>query len=127
MKQDTEAGKGLSTNDFGNTYKSLLEYVLGSNTVTTLNSVNLEAKQLTVATVSENQTLSLTGVPPTHIAHILVKNGGASDVTVDIPATGAYKSRAGDTATVPASGSIEISILYDAASSTYIISLIEDE
>ena len=125
-KQDTEAGKGLSTNDFGNTYKSLLEYVLGSNTVTTLNSVNLEAKQLTVATVSENQTLSLTGVPPTHIAHILVKNGGASDVTVAVPTTGAYKSRLGTVATVPGSGSIEFSILYDASASMYIISLVED-
>jgi hypothetical protein len=125
-KQNTETGKGLSTNDFTDAYISLLNYMTGRNQVTTLTNVNVAAKQFTVATVSSNQALTLTGVPPANIAHILVKNGSAANITVAVPTTGAYRSRAGAAATVPVSGSIEFSILYDAADSVYIISMLEN-
>jgi hypothetical protein len=107
--------------------KAMLGYLSGHTTVATLTNVGLATKRLIVATVSTDQTLSLTGVPPTLLAHILVKNSGGSDITVTLPTAGMYKSRVGDTATVPAGGSIEISVLYDADTSMYILSTVEDE
>jgi hypothetical protein len=108
------------------TDRALLDFIEGYTTVTTLTNINVSVKQLIIATVSTNQSLSLTGVPPSNIAHVLVKNSSASAITVAIPTTGAYKSRVGASVDVPANNSIEISILYDPAG-TYIITSVEDE
>jgi hypothetical protein len=125
-QQIDDAISGLTSSDSSmgtrlTVAESGIAYMTGYNAVSSLSNVNVASKQLTVATVSSNQLLSLTGTPPVNIAHILVKNSGSSAITIAIPTTGSYKSRIGASATVPASGSIELSILRDPVESLYII------
>jgi hypothetical protein len=102
-------------------YKEKIDFITGSNAVTTLTNLDLSIKRFVIATVSANQTLSVTGVPPGNLVHILVKNTASAEIAVTIPVTGSYISRVGDTATVPAGELIEMSILYDETASQYII------
>lgn len=111
--QSKEEGKGLSANDFTVTYKDQLDFLLGSNTVTSVSNLPV-SKHLVSATIDADDTISLDGeLSDGQSMHILVKNAGATDRTITIPTTGNFVSMSGDSKVLPANGWLEISIVYD--------------
>jgi hypothetical protein len=125
-KQSTEAGKGLSTNDFSSTYKTLLDFLSATRTVTSLASIDMTLSATVYANISADQSLSCSGTPPVgQVVHIYLTNAGATDRTVVIPTTGSYVSMSGASVTLPASGYLEINIAYDTNVSKYKIIVLE--
>jgi hypothetical protein len=119
-KQNTETGKGLSTNDFTDTQKNLLDFLGKTRTVTSLANIDMTASQTVYASIGSNQSLSCSGTPPAgQVVHIYVGNAGATDLTIAIPTTGSYISMSGTNVTLPAGGYIEINIAYDTSVSKY--------
>jgi hypothetical protein len=56
--------------------------------------------------------------------HIYVRNTGSTARTIAIPTTGSYVSMNGSGVTLPASGYVEISVVYNANIAKYIIAAI---
>jgi hypothetical protein len=114
------------TNDFDNTYKTLLDFLKTTRTVTSLSSLAMATCQTVYASISSDQTLSCSGTPPVgQVVHVFVKNAGTTNRTIVIPTTGSYISMSGASATLPASGYLEINIAYDTSDSKYKIVVIE--
>jgi hypothetical protein len=127
-KQNTETGKGLSTNDFTDAYKSLLDFLSATRTVTSLSSLVMSTAQTVYASISADQSLSCSGTPPTgQVVHVFVRNAGATDRTIVIPTTGSYVSMSGASVTLPASGVLEVDIAYDTSVSKYKIIVAEKD
>jgi hypothetical protein len=115
-KQNTEAGKGLSTNDFTASYKTLLDFV-GSQTVTTLVNIPV-TKSVVYASINSNQALSMNGqVPQGRCIHVLVKSSSASAVTIAIPNAGTYSPDNETSLTIDAQGRAELNVMYDSRES----------
>jgi hypothetical protein len=114
------------TNDFDNTYKTLLDFLKTTRTVTSLSSLAMATCQTVYASISANQSLSCSGTPPVgQVVHVYVRNAGTTNRTIVIPTTGSYISMSGASATLPASGYLEINIAYDTSDSKYKIVVIE--
>lgn len=86
-KVDSVSGKGLSTNDFDNTYKAKIDFI-GSQTVTSLASLAV-TKQVVNISTSANQTLSIASVAVQDAAFVIVVNATAA-ITVTLPTTTGY-------------------------------------
>jgi hypothetical protein len=125
-KVSPEAGRGLSTNDFTDTYKNLLGFLSATRTVTSLANIDMTASQTVYASIGSNQSLSCSGTPPTgQFVHVFVRNTGATDLTIVIPTAGSYVSMCGASVTLPASGYVEFNIAYDTSQSKYKIVAVE--
>jgi hypothetical protein len=126
-KVDSVGGMGLSANDFGNDYKALADFQLKYSTVTSLANVPVDG-QIVYANIGSNQSLSVTGTPiagqPTHV---FVKNTAATAYTITIPTTGSYLSMSGASKSLPASGYLEIDIVYNSNTAKYCIKVMEAE
>ena len=107
----TGTGKGLSTNDFTDTYKEILEFYTGVNNITSLEKIPIN-KQVFYATIKSNQTISLNdGLKPGRCVQGFIFSGNASSsCVITLPNSGTYVSMSGTTATLPASGWMEINI-----------------
>lgn len=106
----------IMSNDFSDTYKGLLDFLSGYNSVTTLASMPV-SKRVILATVSTATSLSLASTLADG-RELLIKlvNSTASAITQPLPTTGSYKSEKPDgtaisSVTLPASGKLEISIV----------------
>ena len=114
-KVDKENGKGLSEKNFTATFESLLNFYTGSNSISTLTNIPMNA-QTVIANINANQSLTCSGTPPVgQPVHVYVENAGATARTIAIPTTGSYISYVGASVVLPASGSIELSIVYVAS------------
>jgi hypothetical protein len=84
--------------------------------------------QIVYANIGSNQSLSVTGTPlPGQPIQIFVLNTAATEYTITLPTTGSYVSMSGASKTLPASGYLEISVVYNASTSKYIIKVLEAE
>jgi hypothetical protein len=120
-------GMGLSANNLTNEDKALLTFQRASTTVTTLTNVPVTG-QIVYANIGSNQSLSVTGTPlPGQPVQVFVLNTAATAYTITLPTTGSYASMSGASKTLPASGYLEISVVYNASTSKYIIKVLEAE
>jgi hypothetical protein len=105
----------------------LLTFQQKSYTVTSLTNVPVDG-QVVYANISSNQSLSVTGTPlPGQPIQIFVLNTDATEYTITLPTTGSYVSMSDASKTLPASGRLEINIVYNANEGKYIIKVLEAE
>ena len=85
-----EEGKGLSTNDFNNTYKSRLDWIEEFNTVSTL--INIPCtRRLVIANIAVSETMSISAaIPKGREMHIIIKNTSDTDITITLPTDSRY-------------------------------------
>jgi len=106
---------------------ALLNFMLKSNTVTSLANIPFDG-QIIYANINSNQSLSIdsTAVPvPGQSVHLFILNTTASARTITIPNTGNCISMSGTSITLPGNGRIEIDIVYDTNESKYKIVVLE--
>ena len=108
-KVDKVDGKGLSTNDFSNDYKAKLDFVTGTNSVTTLASLPV-TKRLVIATLSAATSLSLAAAMEVG-QEIYIRCIPSAPFTQPIPNSGSFVSMSGSSITTVANTPFEISIL----------------
>jgi hypothetical protein len=114
-KVDKEAGKGLSTNDFTNKYRDYIDFCEGTQTRTSVASVPVTVAT-TFATISSNQTFSLSGtLVPGRTYTVRIKASGAQR-TVALPTTGAYVTNDTSSIVIPNGKEAEISVMCVTAS-----------
>lgn len=85
-----EEGKGLSTNDFNNTYKSRLDWIEESNTVSTL--INIPCtRRLVIANIAVSETMSISAdILQGRELHIIIKNTSDTNITITLPTDSRY-------------------------------------
>ena len=112
---EKEAGKGLSMNDFTNEDKADLAFYRGTQTRTSISSIPVTVA-MTFATISSNQTFSLSGtLVPGRIYTTRIKASGAQR-TVALPTTGVYVTNDVSSIAIPNGKEAEISVLCVTAS-----------
>lgn len=91
-----EEGKGLSTNDFNNTYKDAITWIEDFNSVSTL--VNIPCtKRLVIANIAVSETMSISAnIPQGRELHIIIKNTSDTDITVTLPTDSRYINLGGN-------------------------------
>lgn len=91
-----------------------LLYYSGHNSVTSLNSVPLN-KRLVIATLSNNDTLSLggLGISDGRELEIIVHNTSSNDITISMPNSGGFVNQSGEVLTVKGNTYADINILSD--------------
>ena len=100
----------------GNVNTLLSDYNRNTGHTSTSSLANVStAKRLVIATVSGNQSFSLSGnsLADGREVYIIVHNTSSSDITVTMPSTGNYVNVSGDTLTVKAKSYGDISVLSD--------------
>jgi|GEM_PF-3266619 len=113
-KVNTVSGKGLSTNDFDTTYKGKLDFITGSNSVTTLASLPV-TKNLVIATLSAATTISLAAALAVNQSiHICAT--ATTAFTQPIPNSGDFVSMSGSSVSIASGARFEIDILCTAES-----------
>lgn len=111
-KQDVEAGKGLSTNDFTDGYRALMDFI-GDMTVTTLTNIPV-TKSVVYANIGTNQALSMNGqIPHGSCIHVLIKNTSSGQAVIAIPNAGSYSPDNEPSLTIAANGRAELNIVHD--------------
>ena len=100
----------------GNVNTLLSDYNRNTGHTSTSSLANVStAKRLVIATVSGNQSFSLSGnsLADGREVYIIVHNTSGNDITVTMPSTGNYVNVSGDTLTVKARSYGDISVLSD--------------
>lgn len=108
-----EEGKGLSTNDFNNTYKDAITWIEDFNSVSTL--VNIPCtKRLVIANIAVSETMSISAaIPKGREMHIIIKNTSNSDITVTLPTGNSYINLEGNSFVITSSSYAEVNIIAD--------------
>jgi hypothetical protein len=110
-----------------NADRELLDLQQKETVVTSLANIPMNG-QIVYANIGSNQSLSVTGTPIAgQSVHIFVKNTAATAWTITIPTTGSYLSMSGASKTLPASGYLEIDIMYNSNTAKYCIKVMEAE
>lgn len=108
-----ETGKGLSDNNFNNTYKSRLDWIGEFNTVSTL--INIPCtRRLVIANIAVSETMSISAnVPQGRELHIIIKNTSDTDITITLPTDSRYINLGGNSFIITSSSYAEVNIIAD--------------
>lgn len=112
-----ETGKGLSDNNFNNTYKSRLDWIEEFNTVSTL--INIPCtRRLVIANIAVSETMSLSAnIPQGRELHIIIKNTSDTDITITLPTDSRYINLGGNSFIITPSSYAEVNIISDSTNS----------
>lgn len=90
-----------------------LYFVVSVGTATSLTSISIAFTRMVITISSAQGTFTYAATPPEGFEQtILLKNSSGTAITQAIPNSGTWKSLDGASITVPASGSVELNILY---------------
>lgn len=106
-----EEGKGLSTNDFNNTYKDAITWIEDFNSVSTL--VNIPCtKRLVIANIAVSETMSISAnIPQGRELHIIIKNTSDTDITITLPTDSGYINLGGNSFIITSFSYAEVNII----------------
>lgn len=106
-----EEGKGLSDNNFNNTYKSSLDWIEEFNTVSTL--INIPCtRRLVIANIAVSETMSISAdIPQSREMHIIIKNTSDTDITITLPTDSRYINLGGNSFIITPHSYAEVNII----------------
>ena len=115
-KVDKENGKGLSTNDFDNTYKAKLDFI-GSETALSLSNMVI-SKQIVHVNPASNEAVTISSVAVQDAAFVIVVTAAAA-ITIAVPDTGSYINMSESSYTLASGDMIEIHGFYSSTDNLY--------